>query len=101
MLEVTVRWRPDLAQGGDEQPFQGQRWGRCRVWRRAERVRRPGTENKHSRSREVVVSSGNWPVRPMSSTQRARLWAMVEKASQAALAANRPPRADGPDPTLL
>lgn len=42
--------------------------------------------DRQSRFRDVVVSTGTWPSGPMASTQ----WAMVEKASRAALAANRP-----------
>ena len=66
---------------------QGQRWGRCKVRRRAERVSRPAREKK--RRRRVLVVTSCWP-RPMRAVQRARLWAITRMASQAALAAKRP-----------
>ena len=61
---------------------QGQRWGRCKVRRRAERVSRPAREKK--RRRRVLVVTSCWP-RPMRAVQRARLWAITCTASQAAL----------------
>ena len=51
---------------------QGQRWGRCKVRRRAERVSRPAREKKRRR-RVLVVTTGS--PRPMRAVQRARLWA--------------------------
>ena len=66
---------------------QGQRRGRCRVRRRAERVSRPAREKK--RRRRVLVVTICSP-RPMRAVQRARLWAITWAASQAALAAKRP-----------
>ena len=51
---------------------QGQRLGRCRVRRRAERVSRPARE-KNRRRRVLVVTSCS--PRPMRAAQRARLWA--------------------------
>ena len=66
---------------------QGQRWGRCKVRRRALRVSRPGREKK--RRLRVLVVTTCWP-RPMRTVQRARLWAITCVASQAALAAKRP-----------
>ena len=59
---------------------QGQRWGRCKVRRRAERVSRPAREKK--RRRRVLVVTSCWP-RPMRAVQRARLWAITWTASQA------------------
>ena len=47
---------------------QGQRWGRCKVRRRAERVRRPAREKK--RRRRVLVVTTCSP-RPMRAVQRA------------------------------
>ena len=47
---------------------QGQRWGRCKVRRRAERVSRPAREKKRRR-RVLVVSTGS--PRPMRVVQRA------------------------------
>ena len=58
----------------------GQRWGRCRVRRRAERVSRPARE-KNRRRRVLVVAS--FSPRPMRAAQRARLWAITCTASQA------------------
>ena len=52
---------------------QGQRWGRCKVRRRAELVSRPAIEKK--RRRRVLVVTTCWP-RPMRAVQRARLWAI-------------------------
>ena len=49
---------------------QGQRWGRCRVRRRAERVMRPAREKKR-RLRVLVVTICS--PRPMRAAQRARL----------------------------
>ena len=66
---------------------QGQRWGRCKVRRRAELVSRPAIEKK--RRRRVLVVTTCWP-RPMRAVQRARLWAITYTASQAALAAKQP-----------
>ena len=66
---------------------QGQRWGRCRVRRRAERVRRPARA-KNRRRRVLVVTICS--PRPMRAVQRARLWAITCTASQAPLAAKRP-----------
>ena len=69
---------------------QGQRWGRCKVRRRAERVSRPAREKK--RRRRVLVVTSCSP-RPMRAVQRAKLWAITCTASQAAgsgLAAKRP-----------
>ena len=51
---------------------QGQRRGRCRVSRRAERVSRPAREK--TRRRRVLVVTVCSP-RPMRAVQRARLWA--------------------------
>ena len=66
---------------------QGQRFGRCKVSWRAERVSRPVREKKRRR-RVLVVTTGS--PRPMRAVQRARLWAITCTASQAALAAKRP-----------
>ena len=66
---------------------QGQRWGRCRVRRRAERVMRPARA-KNRRRRVLVVTICS--PRPMRAVQRARLWAITCTASQAPLAAKRP-----------
>ena len=63
---------------------QGQRSGRCRVNRRAERVIRPAREK--NRRRRVLVVAIRSP-RPIRAVQRARLWAIVWTASQAPLAA--------------
>ena len=71
---------------------QGQRWGRCKVRRRAERVSRPAIEKNRCR-RVLVVTTGS--PRPMRAVQRARLCAITWTASQAALAAKRPERGDG------
>ena len=60
--------------------FQGQRFGRCKVRRRAERVSRPAREQK--RRRRVLVVTTCSP-RPMRAVQRARLWAITWTASQA------------------
>ena len=59
---------------------QGQRWGRCKVRRRAERVSRPAREKKRRR-RVLVLTTGS--PRPMRAVQRARLWAITWTASQA------------------
>ena len=61
---------------------QGQRSGRCRVNRRAERVSRPAREK--NRRRRVLVVAIRSP-RPIRAVQRARLWAIVWTASQAPL----------------
>ena len=66
---------------------QGQRWGRCKVRRRAERVSLPAMEKK--RRRRVFVVTICSP-RPMRAVQRARLWAITCTASQAPLAGKRP-----------
>ena len=66
---------------------QGQRSGRCRVNRRAERVSRQAREK--NRRRRVLVVAIRSP-RPSRAVQRARLWAITCTASQAALAAKRP-----------
>ena len=66
---------------------QGQRFGRCKVSWRAERVSRPVREKKRRR-RVLVVTTGS--PRPMRAVQRARLWAITCTASQAALATKRP-----------
>ena len=47
---------------------QGQRWGRCKVRRRAELVSRPAIEKK--RRRRVLVVTTGWP-RPRRAVQRA------------------------------
>ena len=66
---------------------QGQRSGRCRVNRRAERViRRTRAKTRHRRVLVVTVRSPG----PIHAVQRARLWAITCTASQAALAAKRP-----------
>ena len=59
---------------------QGQRFGRCKVRRRAERVSRPAIEKK--RRRRVLVVTTCSP-RPMRAVRRARLWAITWTASQA------------------
>ena len=66
---------------------QGQRRGRCKVRRRAERVIRP-TRAKTRRLRVLVIRVP-WP-RPIRAVQRARLCAIAWTASQAPLAAKRP-----------
>ena len=66
---------------------QGQPLGRCRVRRRALRVMRPAREKKRRR-RVLVVAAGS--PSPRRVVQRARLWAIVWTASQAALAGKRP-----------
>ena len=66
---------------------QGQRCGRCRVRRRAERVRRPA-KAKTRRLRVLVVTICS--PRPMRAVQRARLCAIACTASHAPLAAKRP-----------
>ena len=68
---------------------QGQRRGRCRVNRRAERVIRP-TRAKTRRLRVLVIRVPS--PRPIRAVQRARLCAITCTASQAPLAAKR---ADG------
>ena len=73
---------------------QGQRWGRCKVRRRAERVSRPAIEKKRRR-RVLVVTTGS--PRPMRAVQRSRLCAITWTASQAAAYVSRslPASADG------
>ena len=66
---------------------QGQRCGRCRVRRRAERVSRPARE-KNRRRRVLVVAICS--PRPIRAVQRARLGAITCTDSQAPLAAKRP-----------
>ena len=68
---------------------QGQRRGRCKVRRRAERVIRP-TRAKTRRLRVLVITVRS--PRPIRAVQRARLCAITWAASQAPLAAKR---ADG------
>ena len=70
---------------------QGQRSGRCRVNRRAERVSRPAREK--NRRRRVLVVAIRSP-RPIRAVQRARLWAIV-LASQGAVGGGCGPRGDG------
>ena len=53
---------------------QGQRCGRCRVRRRAERVSRPARE-KNRRRRVLVVTTCS--PKPIRAVQRARLWAIT------------------------
>ena len=65
----------------------GQRRGRCKVRRRAERVIRP-TRAKTRRLRVLVITVRS--PRPSRAVQRARLCAITWAASQAALAAKRP-----------
>ena len=62
------------------QPIPDQRWGRCKVSWRAERVSRPAREKK--RRRRVLVVTSCSP-RPIRAVQRARLWAITCTASQA------------------
>ena len=66
---------------------QGQPLGRCKVRQRAERVSRPAREKKRRRRVLVVITCSP---RPMRTVHRARLWAIIWTASQAALAAKRP-----------
>ena len=66
---------------------QGQRCGRCRVRRRAERVSRPARA-KNRRRRVLMVTTCS--PRPIHAVQRARLSAITCTVSQAALAAKRP-----------
>ena len=66
---------------------QGQRWGRCRVRRRAERVSRPAIEK--NRRRRVLVVTICAP-RPSRAVRRARLCASTCTASQAPLAGEAP-----------
>ena len=66
---------------------QGQRRGRCKVRRRAERVIRP-TRAKTRRLRVLVITVRS--PRPIRAVQRARLCAITCTASQAPLAAKRP-----------
>ena len=68
---------------------QGQRRGRCKVRRRAERVIRP-TRAKTRRLRVLVITVRS--PRPIRAVQRARLCAITWTASQAPLAAKRPRR---------
>ena len=65
---------------------QGQRRGRCKVRRRAERVIRP-TRAKTRRLRVLVITVRS--PRPIRAVQRARLCAITWTASQAPLAAKR------------
>ena len=65
---------------------QGQRSGRCRVRRRADRVRHPAREK--TRRRRVLVVTIRSP-RPRRAVQWARLCAITWTASLAALAAKR------------
>ena len=65
----------------------GQPWGRCKVRRRALRVRRPAREKQRHRRVLVVITCSPRPMRPV---QRAKLWAMTCRASQAPLAGKRP-----------
>ena len=65
----------------------GQRRGRCRVNRRAERVSRPARAK--TRRRRVLVVTVRSP-RPIRAVQRARLCAITCSASQTALAAKCP-----------
>ena len=74
---------------------QGQPWGRCKVWRRAWRVRLPARENRRRRWDLMVITGSP---RLMRAVQRARLWAKTPyrvrsifwTASQAPLARERP-----------
>ena len=66
---------------------QGQRRGRCKERRRAERVIRP-TRAKTRRLRVLVITVRS--PRPIRAVQRARLCAITCTASQAPLAAKRP-----------
>ena len=81
------RQRSESSEGATELASQGQRWGRCKVRRRAERVSLPAMEKK--RRRRVLVVTICSP-RPMRAVQRARLWAITCTASQAPLAGKRP-----------
>ena len=65
---------------------QGQRSGRCRINRRAERVSRPA--RKKNRRWMVLVVTVRSP-RPSRVDQRARLCAIIWTVSQPALAAKR------------
>ncbi len=74
---------------------QGQRRGRCKVRRRAERVIRP-IRAKTRRLRALVITVRS--PRPIRAVQRARLCAITWTASQAPLAAKqrrKVPRVDG------
>ena len=73
----------DLARARLNWVSQGQRWGRCRVRRRAEEVR-----EKNRRRKVLMVTTSS--SRPIRAVQRARLWAITYTASQAALAGKRP-----------
>jgi hypothetical protein len=64
-----------------------QRSGRCKVSLRAERVIRPGVRRCRRRRVSVAISVSPSPIRLV---QRARLWAVTFKLSQAALAPNFP-----------
>ena len=68
-------------------PVQGQRFGRCRVQRRAEWVSRPARAKKRRLSVLVVTIPSPSPSRAV---QRARLCAITCTASHAAFAAKRP-----------
>ena len=80
-------YRSQPCQGAAQLGFPGQRCGRCRVRRRAERVSRPARA-KNRRRRVLVVTA--WSPRPIRAVQRARLCAITCTASQAPLAAKRP-----------
>ena len=67
---------------------QGQRRGRCKVRRRAERVIRPTRASYKTRRLRVLVITVRSP-RPIRAVQRARLCAITCTASQAPLAAKR------------
>ena len=88
---LAGQWQTGCRQAGDGRArnrararlnwaSQGQRWGRCKVRRRAERVSRPTIE-KNRRRRVLVVTTGS--PRPMRAVQRARLCAITCTASQA------------------
>ena len=79
---VSGGWAPSGWEWNGSQPgrarlnfsSQGQRLGRCRVRRRAERVSRPARERK--RRRRVLMVTTCSP-KPMRAVQRARLWAIT------------------------
>jgi hypothetical protein len=62
---------------------QGQRAGRCSVWRRALEVSRPGRAKSRRRS---VAARGVGSGRPIWAVQRPRLWARQAITVQALLA---------------
>ena len=76
-VRLGVEWLQP-GQGATELGFPGPAWGRCRVRRRAERVRRPARA-KNRRRRVLVVGSP----RPMRAVQ-------ITCTVQAPLAAKRP-----------